>query len=233
VSTFLELVQDLARDSGTLAGGVNIQTVTLAGNARADKMIGWVRKAWVNIQNERSDWPWMRREFSAPLTIGKVRYTAADFGIARFGQWVRDRPRFCTFSLWDTDIGQADEGAIREVDYDLWRARYGRGAPDANRPTCWAISPMQEWVCGAMPDKAYQLVGEYRLAPQILQANNDVPELPEQYHRAILWEAMKLLGIADESPATTSGAISEYVLVRQNLDRDYLPEITIGGGPLA
>ena len=231
---FLELVQDLARDSGTLAGGVNIQTVAAAGNQRADKLIHWIRKAWVNIQNERSDWPWMRREFSAPLTIGKSRYTAAELGIAsRFSQWVGDRPGFRTFTLYDPLIGQEDEGTMREVSYDTWRARYGRGVHDRNRPTEWAVSNLQEFVCGNTPDKAYVLSGEYRLAPQILQTNLDVPELPEQYHRAILWEAMKLLGIADESPSTSSGAISEYVLARQNLNRDFLPEITIGGGPLA
>lgn len=228
MATFLELVQDLARDSGTLAGGVNLQTVVTPASGRADKMIAWIRKAWVNIQNERDDWPWMRREFAAPLTIGKTRYTSAELGIAtRFGQWIGDRPEFRTFSLYDAAIGKEDEGTIREVTYDMWRGRYGRGAHDPNRPNDWAVSPMQEFVCGPTPDKAYVVAGEYRLAPQILAENNDVPEMPVQYHGAIVWEAMKLLGIADESPATTSSAISEYVLARQNLNRDYLPEITL------
>lgn len=234
MATFLELVRDLARDSGTLAGGVNIPSVTVFSNSRADKMISWIRKAWINIQNERDDWPWMRREFVAPLTIGKARYNALELGIeSRFGQWIGDRPDFRTFSLYDPTIGKEDEGTLREQTYDMWRTRYGRGAPDPNRPTMWAVSPQQEVVFGAVPDKAYVVTGEYRLAPQVLTANEDVPELPQQYHGAIVWEAMKLLGIADESPQTASSAISEYVLARQNLNRDYLPEITLSSRPWA
>lgn len=238
MATFLELVQDLARDSGTLAGGVQLQTVVMPSSGRADKMIHWIRKAWVNIQNEREDWPWMRREFTAPLTIGKARYAAFELGISsRFGQWIGDRPSgnrvFRTVTVYDPDEGQKDEGQIRQIGYDQWRAMYGRGVHDQNRPTDWAVSPQQEMVFGATPDKAYVVSGEYRVLPQVLKENGDVPELPVQYHGAIVWEAMKLLGIADESPQTTSSAISEYVLARQNLNRDYLPEITIGTGPLA
>lgn len=238
MATFLQLVQDLARDSGTLAGGVSIPTVTNA-TGRADKMVSWVRKAWINIQNERSDWPWMQREFTSALVVGKTRYTASELGIAtRFGQWIGDRPSadrrvFRTFTLWDAATGQADQGDIVQVEYDLWRARYGRGVHDANRPTVWAVAPSNEIVFGARPDKAYVVTGEYRVSPQILTESSDIPELPEQYHAAIVLEAMKLLGIADESPATASSAISEYVLARQNLNRDYLPEITWGGRAIA
>lgn len=233
MSTFLELVQDLARESGTLAGGVNLQTVTGV-TGRADKMVSWVRKAWLHIQNERADWPWMRREFDSALVIDQKRYTAAELGISeRFGQWIPDRPDFHTFSLYDAAIGQSDESALRWMPYDIWRTRYDRGSHDANRPSYWTVSPLKEFCVGPKPDQAYVLRGEYRLAPQILTANVDEPEMPEEYHGAIVWEAMKLLGIADESANTASSAISEYVLARQNLNRDYLPEITIGTGPLA
>lgn len=228
---FLQLVRDLARDSGTLAGGVSIPTVVGA-TGRADKMVNWIVKGWRNLQNDRDDWPWMRREFTGSLVIDQTRYTAAELGIAsRFGQWIGDRPHFRTFSLYDPDLGQGDEGPIRQIDYDVWRARYGRGLHDANRPTEWAVSPQGELCVGARPGKAYTISGEYRTSPQILAADTDVPELPEQYHGAIVWEAMKLLGIADESPQTASSAISEYVLAHQNLLRDYLPEVTYDSRP--
>jgi hypothetical protein len=237
MATFLELVRDLARESGTLAGGVQIGTLTNV-TGRADKLAAWVRKAWINIQNERQDWPWMRREFQSSLAIGVARYTGADLRLVRFSRFIGDRPygagrHFATFTLWDPAEGQADEGAIQEIDYDLWRVRYGRGAQELNRPTVWARSHLQELCLGAIPDKAYAITGEYRVLPQVLTSNDDVPELPVEYHNAILLEALKLLGISDESPQTASSAISEYVLARQNLNRDYLPELTIGGGPLA
>lgn len=233
MATFLQLTQDLARESGTLAGGVSLPTVTGV-TGRAEKLAAWIRKAWVNIQNERDDWPWMRQEFSAVLIPGQKRYTAAELGIMeRFGRWMKDEPGFRLFTLYDPEIGVADEGEIREIDYQVWRVRYDRGAQEANRPTDWAISPRQELCFGAIPDKAYPLNGEFRMSPQILTESADVPELPEEYHGAIVWEALKLLGLSDESPATSSGAISEYVLARQNLNRDYLPEVRFAERPLA
>lgn len=233
MATFLKLTQDLARESGTLAGGVTL--VTVAGvTGRADKLASWIRKAWVNMQNERADWPWMRAEFTSALTIGQKRYTAAQLGITeRFGLWVGDAPDFRTFTLYDPALGVADEGEIRQIDYRDWRVRYDRGAQEQNRPTDWAVSNAQELCVGATPDKAYVMRGEYRKAPQVLTESNDEPELPEQYHGAIVWEALKLLGLSDESPATSTGAISEYILARQNLNRDYLPEVRFGEGPLA
>lgn len=231
MATFLELVRDVARESGTLAGGIALPTVANP-TARADKLISWTRKAWVNLQNDRQDWPWMIREFSYAIAISDNRYTPADLGITRFSVWRGDRPRFPTFTLYDPAIGKKDEGAIHQVDYDTWRFQYGRGAPDPNRPIIWAISPMNEIVLGPTPDKAYILSGEYRVAPQVLAIDTDVPELPEQYHNAIVCEALKLLGFGDESP-TSQTAISEYVLAHQNLMRDFLPEIMLGGDPVA
>lgn len=237
MATFLQLVQDLARESGTLAGGVSLPTLTNV-TGRADKMAGWVRKAWINIQNERADWPWMKREFTAPLIIGQSRYTAAELGIAsRFGKWIGDSPHgrriWHSFTLFDPATGQEDEGIIREVDYLVWRERYARGTHDADRPQGWAASPQEEFCIGPRPNKAYTLTGEYRVFPQVLTDNTDVPELPEQYHGAIVWEAMKLLGMADEAPQTSGSAVSEYVIARSNLTRDYLPEVTLGASPFA
>lgn len=232
MSTFLELVQILARESGTLAGGSTLPTVTSAAG-RVQKLVGWVRDAWVNIQNERSDWPWMEREFVSALAIGQRRYIAADFDLTRFAQWKRDEPAYSTMSLWDPDIGQADEGEIRQVSYDLWRQQYGRGVSDPNRPILWAPSLTQELCVGPFPDKAYVIAGSYRLLPQVLAADTDVPELPVQYHKAIIWEALKLLGISDQAAQQATDGMGQYMQIRAQLNRDYLPEITIGGGPLA
>ena len=230
--TFLDLVRDLARETGTLAGGVQLLSTT--GNAgRAEKMVSWVRKAWINIQNERADWPWMRREFTSALEAGKQRYTPADFGIDRFGLWERDRPGFRTFTIYDPAHGATDEAPLRWAEYETWKVQFARGAHDSNRPTTWAISPQDEFCIGNRPDKPYVITGEYRVSPQMLEASDDVPEMPHQYHGAIVWEAMRLLGMADESQATTASAIGEYVLARQNLNRDYLPEIRLDSRPLA
>jgi hypothetical protein len=234
VATFLDLVKDLARQSGTLSGGAPSVTTLLNATGRIDKLADWVRKAWIKIQNDREDWPWMRTEFAAPLIIGQPTYLPVDLGIiTRFGRWAKDRPGFSTFTLYDPTIGRADQHEIRQRDYDWWRMHYGRGVTDANRPTDWAIGNDGKLCLGATPDKAYMLGGEYRRSAQILTLDADVPELPDEFHLAIVWEAMKLAGIAMENQIGASYAVNEFSIARDKLYREFLPEITIGGGPLA
>jgi hypothetical protein len=234
VATFLDLVKDLARQSSTLAGGPASITTLLNATGRLDKLADWVRKAWIKIQNDRNDWPWMRAEFTSPLIIGQARYMPVDLGIStRFGQWAKDRPGFCVLTLYDPTIGQPDQHEIRQRDYDWWRMHYARGVTDPNRPTDWAVGFDNKLCVGATPDKAYVLAGEYRRSAQILVADADVPECPEEYHLAIIWEAMKLAGIASENQVGAANAVNEFEIARDNLYRDFLPEITIGGGSLA
>lgn len=232
MANFLDLCRDVAQESGTLAGGgFSLATVTGA-TGRAGKIVGWTAKAWRSLQMERRDWQWMRRDFASPLTIGKARYTPAELGIDRFGAWYEDRPGYQPLAVYDPAIGVADEGALPTIDYDDWRTRYARGSHDATRPTEYAISPNGDLCFGATPDKAYVVRGEYRVAAQILAEDTDIPEVSEEYHPAIVWEALRLMANADEAPASVASAASESMAARYKLDRDMLPKIR-GAGTLA
>jgi hypothetical protein len=147
--TFLELVRDLARETGTLAGGVNLSSVATV-SGRADKLVNWINKAWRNIQLEQRDWIWMRTEFEGTLLPGTARYTAASFNITRLGEWRGDGPRE---SLWlhDPLLGFNDANELEQIDYDDWRYRYDRRLVDQSRPVHWAISPQDELVFGPTP----------------------------------------------------------------------------------
>jgi hypothetical protein len=176
----------------------------------------------------------MIREFTAPLIIGQARYSAIDLGIiSRFGRWVHDRPGFPVLTLYDPAIGKSDEGKLVERGYDIWRAYYGRGEVDPNRPLDWAISNDQKLCFGPTTDAAYILSGEYRASLQTLTVDGDVPEMPEEFHNAIVYEAWRLMCVSDGDAVTIPATISDYRIVRSNLYRDFLPEITIGGSEFA
>jgi hypothetical protein len=229
MATFLELVKALARDSGTVAGGVGSIQTLLGASGRVAKLAGWTADAYLKLQSDRPDWPWMVREFSTALTIGQQRYSANDLSLARFGRWVNDRPDFHVFTLYDPAVGKCDESDIHQSGYDVWRSAYGRGTHDPDRPRNWSVDPQSRLCFGPVPDKAYELSGEYRASPQVLAVDADVPEMPAEYHRAIVWEAWKLMCQADGDDKTIPQPIAEYALLREKMDRDYLPEIAIGG----
>ena len=233
MATFLELVRDVARETGTLAGGTTLASVAST-SGRAEKMVSWTRKAWLNIQMERPDWIWMRTEFSSTVLGATIRHAATSFGITRLGAWARDRCGFLPYSIYDPAIGASDETSLAQLDWDSFKAKYLRGSHDPGRPIEYAISPAREFCVGPTPDQAYSINGEYRIQAQQLLADGDIPECPEEYHGAIVWEAIKLLANSDEALVSVASSLSEYAVARNRLERDQLPQIAIGfgGGPI-
>lgn len=226
MATYLELVQDLARESGSMDPS-NITTVTgLTG--RSAKMANWVKQAWTNIQNSRRDWGWMVCEFTDTLIPGTAVYTANSFNLTRFSRWAVDRHWYMPLSLRDDSIGLSDEHEIPQISYEEWRSLYGRGdQTDQHRPTVWAISPKNELVFGAYPDDDYTVRGQYVKGPQILAANADIPEMPERFHQLIMWEALRLLMLHDGAFNEASFPTQEMAILRQELEFDQLPEVIV------
>lgn len=209
MSTFLELCRAVESDSGTVSQGSRITSVATAQNRQA-KIVGWVQDAWRQIQNARSDWKFMRSECSFLLVPGQPWYTAGDLEIDDLSEWGTTAPNYNPFTIFDPAIGHADENEIGEVDFVEWRRQYGRGVPQVNRPYIYALGPSHELCFGAVPDKAYQVNGEYRKSNQILTLDTDVPRLPDSYHDAIRYQALVYMGEHDEAPFLVATASRKF-----------------------
>lgn len=232
MATFLQLVQDLARESGTLAGATSLTTLSGASN-RANQLVYWTNRAWEDIQQQRN-WNWMRGEFSSTLSIDTLRYTAASFGLTRFRNWITDTRFYQPLTIYDASIGQSDEGPLRFIPWDMWRDLYDRGSHDSNRPVDYSVSPARELCFGPKPDKAYAVRGEYWKSQQSLSADSDEPECPAEHHQTIVYRAWMLMGESDESPITIQAAQPEYRRRFLRLCEDQLPDVgTMRGNALA
>lgn len=228
---YLALVQDLARQSGTLAGGVTISSVaSLTG--RAEKLANWIASAWTDIQNQRR-WNWLRSTFSASLIVNTTQYTATSLGLARFGSWMGDTRYYRALTIYDPDTGQSDETELTQIPYEEWREKYDRGTHDANRPIEWAISPARELCFGPKPDQVYTIRGEYWKTPQTLSDNTDEPEAPDHLHKIIVYRAMELMAQADESVLSLQMAQREYQRLFASMANECLPAVSTDAGPLA
>ncbi len=230
--TFLELVQDLARQSGTLAGGTTIASVSGV-TGRAEKLVNWIASAWTDIQNQR-DWNWMRGEFTSALAVGTKRYTAAgSFSLTRFRKWVDETPDWQPLTIYDDDIGVSDEAPLSQIPYTLWRTKYDRGTQENSRPVEYAFSPSGELCVGPVPDDDYVVRGEYWKSAQTLSANADTPEMPTDYHKIIVYRAMALMAAGDESVPTLQFVQPEYRRLFHNLCVQQLPSISTRGNAMA
>jgi len=230
MSTFLEICQKVAGDSGTIAGvlptAVNSQT------GRLRRVVNFTIEAWGQIQNSRNSWAWMRKEFSGKaISSGTPKYTGGgSFSISDFARWVTEEG---SLTMYLTATGVADEGELVFISWSDWRRLYGRGLQTNNRPTNVAITPANELAFGAIPDDSYTVGGEYYQTTQILSANGDIPNLPTRFHDIIAHKARVLLGEFDESSNAIATAQRQYNDMLGDLERDQLPTMSIGSEPLA
>lgn len=229
---FLALCQATARESGTVAGLPSFNTVTGA-SGRLEKLVNWVRDAWIGIQNERTDWLFRIASFSEALTIEQMEYTGASFDL-ELAAWLPDTAVLRTMSLYDPAIGQSDEGPLSQRSWATWRQTYDRGIHDPLRPSMWAIAPDGSLVVGPKPDKAYVLRGQYRRKAQRLAVDGDIPIMPEDFHGLIVGEALRLMARADEAFQVLAEKSQRYEQLRAPLVIDQTPQIySIQGEPIA
>ncbi len=217
MATFIQLVNALERESGTIQKGSRLASVANAPN-RQEKMVEWIVEAWRMIQTSRSDWPWMRREFEAPLIIGQARYTGTAMGLGDFARWARTADGYTPFTIYDPAIGRADETELRQTGWQHWKVTWDRGVHDGNRPIDVSVDMDSRLAFGPTPDKAYMVRGGYHRSAQILASDGDVPICPADFHDIIVWRAMMLLGEHDEAPVVISTATAKF----QRLYRDLI-----------
>lgn len=227
---FLELCKAVARESGTIAGLPSFTTLTDA-SGRLDKLVNWVRDAWVDIQTERNDWLFRIGTFEDALVVGEKEYTAADLGLTDVARWLPDTRERFNMTLYDPDIGQSDESYIPQKLWSIWRTTYDRGTHDNNRPIMWAASPDGNLCVGPAPDKAYVIRGEYRKTAQRLEVDADEPIIPEDYHMVIVAKALDLMAESDEAYEALVAKARRYDLLRSQLVRDQTPEVYEFSGP--
>ena len=223
MSTFLQLVNDVERESGTVNTTSRTTDVTAPPTGRQEKIIAMTRQAWEMVQNSRTDWPWMQVETTKVLTIGQTRYNAiTDFALANFARWQRHTRYFSPFSIYDTALGRKDEGDLDFWPYSDWKIAHDRGFEANGRPIEYSLDAQRRFCVGPPPDKAYTLRATYYRKPQLLAVNADEPICPSEHHQVIVWQALMLLHGHDEGNFSLQFAQSNFASAFRALvnDRD-------------
>ena len=233
MSTFLQLAQDVARESGTIAGTNPSAVASQTG--RLLKIVEWTADAWTMIQNLHADWRWMQKTFSGDTAIGTSQYTPAAWSVTDLRDWLRDdlQSGYQPNTIFLKATGVSDEGALQEITWQQWRTTYGRGTQTNNYPNQYAISPDGQFSLGPVPDDVYTVNGEYRQAAVVLAADADIPALPAAFHQIIVWQAIMMLAEFDEAVEQRAAAILKFNGLLETLERNQLPVVSLGGMPIA
>lgn len=234
MATFLEICQNVARETGTVPN-IGDPSSVIGQSGRLARVVSWVRTAWTAIQNDRDDWKWMEDDFTGTTVAGTQFYAGADFDLTRFSEWVwRDDPNEGFITLYDPAEGQATEGFLTCWDFDVFRRRamIGSAASETGKPVVYTCNSKGELGFYKTPDKGYTVRGRYRKSPQTLAANDDVPEMPARFHDLIMWRALILAAKFDEDVQGQPSWGEEYRVLLGKLIEHQTPAYSMGG-PLA
>lgn len=239
MSTFLQICQATARECGVAQGGTYPTSVT-SQTGVLNKIVYWVRDAWIEIQGRPVEWRWMRVGFTLTTSAGDDTYTYGDAtdeitasAITRFRRWrvddIDDRAK-----CYLQSGGQAGEYWLNYLPWNDFKHIYKIGAQATvqGQPQHITISPRNQIVLGPIPNDIYVISGDYERGAQILSANDDEPEMPSDFHNLLMYEAMIRYGYDQSSPELVNrGANFSNILLRQ-LEADQGERMTLGP-PLA
>jgi hypothetical protein len=213
---FLELARRVAQEAG-VPGQVPTSVVGQIGDL--GRIVTWTASAWRDVQTSKREWLWMRGDFTLTTVASQGGYTAAEAGIpGRFSHWLLSSVRLSQF-------GPNDEILLEPIAYDDYRSVYLVGPQVTARPVNVAQAPDKRLLLGYIPNLAYEVKGEYQKAPQELQQDTDVPEMPEQYHDLIVYGALVKYARYFAAGEVYEDARMNYQRLMGDLQIDQLPNI--------
>lgn len=231
--TFLQLAQDVRRectDAGSGPATVVGQVGTLG------RIVEWTAQSYVEIQGRHESWRWLRSTFSIPTQAGVDAYaygaatdTLHGGAVTRFLRWwERDSNGYGNILCALAATGEADQQWLTPLSWADFRSIYKRGAQTPGRPANVTIDPQNRLVLGPVPNDIYTITGEYQRSAQLLAADEDVPEMPEQFHELVVYRAMEKHGSSTSAPEVISRGITEGNRMMRALEKNQMPQFGTG-----
>lgn len=193
------------------------------------RIVNWVNEAWMAIQTSRTNWMWMRGEFTFNTVAAQQAYSVTEAGVAAtFSKWWMD-----TLRIYRTAVGVNDEQHLHETEYASFRDVYQFSHRMTGRPTAVSVRPWDmALLLGPVPTDVCTVVGEYQKKAAEMVAGTDTPSLPSDYHMLIVYGAMERYAYHEAAPEVMAGVQEHYDRLRGALYDNQMPDFSIGG-PLA
>lgn len=231
MSNYLQLVQRLRQEC--VEQGSNSSVVGAVGEWR--RYADWIAQAWVDIQEHREDWQWMRKTVTFNTIAQQQTYTPAGINIADIAEWRNE-----SFRAYLTSAGVNNETQLGYQAYSSFRDLYQIGSRRNAfaRPTVITVAPDKSLMLGLTPNDIYTVVGEYYKKPVIFSLDADIPDFDSRWHLLIVYKAMMSYGAQPKDMETTTLKKCELVYTRgaklyadmlRKLETSMLPDIELNG----
>lgn len=216
---YLQLVTKLRTECG--ASGTSTTVVNATGEWA--RLCGWIADAWLEIQEKREDWEWMRADATFNTTANVNTYTPAAAGVTSFASW-----RINSFRAYLQAAGVNNEQILGYRDYRTFRDYYLLSSRKsiAARPTEITVAPNKSLILGLIPNDIYVVSGEYYSLPITLATDADIPAMPPRFHLLPVYRAMMSYGAFESASEVYDRGEAQYKAMMHSLEVDQLPRIT-------
>lgn len=211
-------------------------STVVAQTGEMKRVCDWVASAYLDICAEHEDWNFLQSSFTVNTVIGQEAYTptsctdsvlSAAIGsatVGAFGRWVEGSLR-----IYKQSAGIAAQHNLFPLAYDWFREQYQLVAPANNQPSEFTVRPRDKAIlCGPKPDDVYVITGDYYRVAVPLALDADTPLLPERFHMAIVWRAVRMYAQYEEAGGIYAASNIEYKRIHRSLLLDQLPRMQLG-----
>lgn len=215
---FLELCKRLRSEAGVAGSG---PLTVLNQNEELERLVNWIKDAYIDIQDKRNDWDFLRQDFSFNTVAGTSTYAA----LTDLANWKRS-----SFRIYLTSAGVGDERWLLAEDWPYFRDNrlYNANRDVSGRPLYSTIKPDKSIVLWPKPTGIYTINGEYFTVAHEFVNDTDEPIFP-RHHMAIVYNALMRYAAYVAEPSLYSRAEIEYRRLINKLERDYTQPIGRAG----
>ncbi len=203
---YLELVVSLRKECSVAGNG----PVTI-NDSRAEyqRLIKWIDEANREIQGKYANWRflWSKGSFDTEADLKEYvpgEHLPLDINVYRHN----------FFSI------NGNPPTVKEYS-DLLRPFYHE--MHYGEPTQLIIMPNNAIMLWPIPDKAYPVNYEYYKHPQTLSEADDIPWIPETWHKLIVYRGMMLYGDYENAPEVKNAGAEGLASIMPQLEANQLP----------
>lgn len=183
-------------------------------------LVDAVRKAWAEIQKERSDWDFMYAGVDIPLTAAATVYTPEMI----FGSTVAE------VGTWDHDLMIYNYNKLKYIPYKEFLLKEDN---NTGEPSYFTENTSDQSLIFNSVDTDYTVTAQYTKTPQLLTNNTDVPQMPPKHHQIIVYAAVLELAAYVSSAEVYQKNQINYSKAMGQLMRDHCPARKIRQRPAA
>jgi hypothetical protein len=168
----------------------------------------------------------------AALGGGACTLSGPATALAPFGRWQVPTEQYTVRISLTDDPGRF--WALNWCGYEEFQRRFIAATVDDGQPRWWSVSPTGDLLVAPAPDSGlYSISADYWARPTELTADNDEPDMPEQFHMLIVWRALLEVASFDAAPEVETRATRNLKIVWRDLIEDQAPRIQLTDVPLA